>query len=272
MLKIGDFSKLARISIRMLHHYDKIGLLKPKKVDTFTGYRYYSEAQLPLAGRIAALKNMGFSLTAVSELLEHYEDPQALEHYLLLKQSELREEAERLDQKMLLLETAIGRMRKDEKTMKYDVTLKVLPERYVASVRSIVPSYDQEGILWGILGKETQGMNLQLGEPCYGLAIFYDEGYKESDVDIEIQSAVKGTYEDTEHVKFKTVPPIQIASATYKGSYTKLTEVNTAVANWVRDNAYQFDGDSFCICHVGPGQTQDPEEMVTEVCFPVKKL
>lgn len=272
MLKIGDFSKLARISIRMLHHYDKIGLLKPENVDSFTGYRYYSETQLPLAGRIAALRNMGFSLAAVSEILENYEEPQALERYLLLKQSELREEAERLDQKMLFLETAIERMRKDEKTMKYDVTLKVLPERYVASVRDIVPSYDQEGILWGILAQETQGLNLQMAEPCYGLAIFYDEGYKESDVDIEIQTAVKGTYDDTEHVKFKAIPPIQIASATYKGGYAKLSEVNAAVANWVRDNEYQFNGDSFCIYHVGPTQVQDPEEMVTEVCFPVKKL
>lgn len=46
MLKIGDFSKLSRISIRMLRHYDEIGLLKPGKVDAFTGYRYYEESQL----------------------------------------------------------------------------------------------------------------------------------------------------------------------------------------------------------------------------------
>lgn len=44
MLKIGDFSKLAQISIRMLRHYDELGLLTPEHVDAFTGYRYYSEA------------------------------------------------------------------------------------------------------------------------------------------------------------------------------------------------------------------------------------
>ena len=42
MLKIGYFSKLSRISIRMLRHYDEIGLLKPAEIDPFTGYRYYS--------------------------------------------------------------------------------------------------------------------------------------------------------------------------------------------------------------------------------------
>ena len=46
MLKIGDFSKLSRVSIRMLRHYDDIGLLKPAEIDEFTGYRYYHEQQL----------------------------------------------------------------------------------------------------------------------------------------------------------------------------------------------------------------------------------
>ena len=40
MLKIGDFSKLSRISIRMLRHYDEIGLLVPESIDSATGYRY----------------------------------------------------------------------------------------------------------------------------------------------------------------------------------------------------------------------------------------
>ena len=39
MLKIGDFSKLSRVSIRMLRHYDEIGLLVPASTDPFTGYR-----------------------------------------------------------------------------------------------------------------------------------------------------------------------------------------------------------------------------------------
>ena len=59
MLKIGEFSKLSRISVRMLRHYDEIGLLKPAKIDRSTDYRYYREDQLPIAGRIAALKDMG---------------------------------------------------------------------------------------------------------------------------------------------------------------------------------------------------------------------
>ena len=69
MIKIGDFSKLSRISIRMLRHYAETGLLAPEKIDPFTGYRYYSEAQLPIANRITALKDMGFGLAAIGEIL-----------------------------------------------------------------------------------------------------------------------------------------------------------------------------------------------------------
>ena len=39
MLRIGDFSRLSRVSIRMLRYYDETELLKPAKVDDFTGYR-----------------------------------------------------------------------------------------------------------------------------------------------------------------------------------------------------------------------------------------
>lgn len=211
MLKIGDFSKLSRISIRMLRHYDEIGILHPECVDDFTGYRYYSEAQLPLAGRIQALKNLGFGLSVIKEILAQYEDAGAMEQFLLVKRKELEEKSMEIRQ------------------------------------------------------------NVQQAVPCYGMAIFHDEGFKEHDPDVEIQSAVAGNYQDTEHVKFKTVPPIQIASATYKGSYDQISRVNAAVANWVVENGYDFDGKSFCIYHVSPGQTSDPEELVTEVCFPVKR-
>ena len=54
MLKIGEFSKLSRVSVRMLRHYDEIGLLKPAEIDRFTDYRYYREDQLPTAGRARA--------------------------------------------------------------------------------------------------------------------------------------------------------------------------------------------------------------------------
>lgn len=271
MLRIGDFSKLARISIRMLRHYDEIGLLAPEKVDDFTGYRYYSEAQLPLAGRINALKEMGFGLSAILEIQKTYADPEALKEFLLVRQAELREQAGRTARQLRILETTIRRLGKDHAIMEYSVTLKELPQRTVASVRGIIPSYDQEGILWERMMREIAPQNVQYANPCYSLAMFHDQEHKEQDPDVEIQIAVQGSYRNTEHVVFKTVPLVRIASATYQGSYEQISAVNEAVANWVKDNGYEYDGAMFAIYHVSPAQTRNPEELVTEICFPVRK-
>ena len=271
MLKIGDFSKLSRISIRMLRHYDEIGILRPESVDDFTGYRYYRESQLPLAGRIQTLKGLGFGLSVIKEILGKYGDPQEMEQFLLIKRRELEEEAVATQQKLMLLDSTLKWLRKDGNLMDYNVTLKTVPERYVASVRQVIPAYDQEGMLWEIMCRELEPQKVQQAVPCYAMAVFHDEGHREHNPDVEIQSAVVGTYEDTEHVKFKTVPQIRAASATYKGSYDQIARVNAAVADWVVENGYDFAGKSFCIYHVSPGQTDDPEELVTEVCFPIKK-
>lgn len=271
MLKIGEFSKLSRISIRMLRHYDDIGILIPEMTDNLTGYRYYSEAQLPIVNRIKALKDMGFSLTVIGEILDTYTDNRALKQYLVLKQSEVREQAEKMNRQLLLLETTISRLGEGEAVMKYNVTLKELPQRTVASVRKIIPAYNEEGMLWNILMSETASLNIQEDTPCYTLAIFHDGEHKEHEVDVEVQRSIKGKYENTENVVFKTIEPIQMASATYKGSYEQISEVNEAVANWVSDNNYEFAGLSFLIYHVSPYETQNPEEWVTEVCYPVKQ-
>ncbi len=61
------------------------------------------------------------------------------------------------------------------------------------------------------------------------------------------------------------------ASTVYQGPYEKIGEANAAVAAWVRDNGYTYDGPAFNIYHISPHETKDPEQFVTEVCYPVKK-
>lgn len=271
MLKIGEFSKLSRVSIRLLRQYDESGLLTPETTDPFTGYRYYSEYQLPTANRITALKDMGFTQSAISEALDCYDDPASLERCLRLKRAEALAALTEAERRLRLLDTALGRLRKDETGMKYDVTIKTVPERTVASVRQIIPSYDREGDLWGIYCQETARMNIQDGDPVLCAAVYWDREYKESDVDVEIQKTVKGTYPDTEHVKFKTVPAVQVASTTFRGSYEQMTEANEAVAAWVRENGWAFDGAAFFIYHVSPHDTRNPDEFLTEICYPVRR-
>ena len=68
MLTIGDFSRLSRVTPRMLRHYDALGLLRPQAVGD-NGYRYYRQEQLADLLRIQWLKSYGFSLGEIGPLL-----------------------------------------------------------------------------------------------------------------------------------------------------------------------------------------------------------
>jgi DNA-binding transcriptional MerR regulator len=271
MIKIGDFSKLSKVSIRMLRHYNDMGLLTPSYVDEFTSYRYYAADQLSRLSKLQALKDMGFSLSVIKEILETYEDTGSLRNYLKVQQSQLKQEAEIMEKRLLLLENALKRMG-DENFMNHVVSIKEIPKRYVASLRKVIPSYNDERILWEQLQKETAGQKWEMANPSYGLAVFHDEGFKESDVDVEIQISVTGSnHTNTENVIFKMVEPITVASAIVKGGYENLTPVNEAIATWVTDNNYDFNGAMFCIYHVSPGHDPNPTNWVTEICYPVAK-
>ncbi len=268
MLKIGAFSSLSRISVRMLRYYDENGLLHPARIDETTGYRYYREEQLALAARIASLRDMGFGVAAIGKVVRG--GPAVWEDALRRRRAELLHERDELGAQLRYLDSALMQLGK-EQTMQYEVTCKTLPERFVASVRDILPTYNYEGRLWHTLMQETAGLDLRPAEPCsYG--IYHDGEYRERDVDVEIQFAVQpGAYADTEHVVFKTVPPALVASTVHRGSYESIGAANIAVAQWARDNGYEIDGMSFSIYHVSPHQTSNPDELVTEVCCPVHK-
>ncbi len=92
MLKIGDFSQLAQVSVRALRIYDEMGLLKPVHVDRFTGYRYYEAEQLPRLNRIIALKDLGLTLDQIAQLLKDDLSAEQLRGMLMMKQADLEQE------------------------------------------------------------------------------------------------------------------------------------------------------------------------------------
>ena len=69
MFRIGEFSKIAQVSGSQLRYYDEICLLKPARIDEWTGYRYYSAEQLPDLNRILALKELGLTLEQIQRML-----------------------------------------------------------------------------------------------------------------------------------------------------------------------------------------------------------
>lgn len=152
--------------------------------------------------------------------------------------------------------------------MSFDVTVKTIPERYAATVHMIVPHYEDEGMAWAMLGEVKEP--LVPADPCYAIAEFLDNEFKEKDVEIIVSMSVKGKYQDTEHVKFKNIPAVKVASCVVKGSYDQMVDAYASVISWINANGYKHSGPMFNIYHVSPAQTQNPEEYVTEVCFPVE--
>lgn len=273
MLKIGDFSKLSRITIRMLRYYDEIDLLKPTTVDEWTGYRYNDEAQLLTANKIQLLKNLGFGLSAIKEVLAHFDDYTEIEKLLQIKQTELVAEERELCKRIKLIDSTIKNLKQEGNFMNYVVNLKTIPELYVASVRKVIANYMAEGELWSLLIPELSKQKCKETTPCYPMAVYHDKEFVESNIDIEVRFAVEGKYSDAGEVKFKPVPAVNVAACIFEGGYEheQIVAVNEVIAKWVNENGYEFNGAAFWIYHKSPYETENPEDYVTEVCFPVKK-
>lgn len=69
MIKIGTLAQAMNVSVRTLHHYDEIGLLKPK-IDEKTQHRFYDEEDVERLRRILLYKYVGFSLTDIDDILK----------------------------------------------------------------------------------------------------------------------------------------------------------------------------------------------------------
>ena len=87
MFRIGEFSKMGRVSIKALRHYDELGLLRPALVDRQTGYRYYTIEQLPLLNRILAYRSLGFSLEQSRALIRDDISADAMRGFLMVRRA-----------------------------------------------------------------------------------------------------------------------------------------------------------------------------------------
>ena len=79
MFRIGDFSRIARVSARLLRFYEEAGLFAPARADSQTGYRYYTVAQLGQLNRILVLKDLGFSLEQIRGIARRVPQTQLVE-------------------------------------------------------------------------------------------------------------------------------------------------------------------------------------------------
>jgi effector-binding domain-containing protein len=272
MIRIGDFSKLSRVSIKALRYYDEMGLLRPIHVDRFTGYRYYEFHQLSRLYRILVLKDLGFSLEEVGRLLEDDLSTERMRGMLMLRQAEIRQRVTEDMRRLERVEVWLRQIEQEDSMSAYDVVLKKVEPIKVVSLRGIVPTPPDQGVLWGeLIEYLNRNQGRMIGPP---MAIYHDPEVKERDWDIEVCMPIADDLPADERIKVYNVPGYDtVACVVHTGPFTTIGEAYDALAKWIDEHGYRIAGPSRELnlrTPEPPGNQNDPNT-VNEIQFPVEK-
>jgi effector-binding domain-containing protein len=272
MLKIGDFSKFGRVSVKTLRYYDEIGLLKPVQVDELTGYRFYSVDQLKILYRINGLKNLGLSLDEVKIFLGDNQKSVQFIELLRLKQKEARERLREEEKRLKRVEEWLEKCEKEGRMPAYDVVIKKVESQRVASIRDVIPKYGAIGSLYGNLFAYIGKKRLKVNGP--GIGIYHDQEYRENNADVEAAVSVSGTASSEGKINVYDLPSVeQMACLVYQGPYEEIGRGYQTIMGWIENNGYKPAGACREIYLKGPGRILkgNPAEYITEIQQPVTK-
>ena len=279
MFRIGDFSQLGRVSVRTLHHYDDLGLLKPARVDGENDYRLYALEQLPRLHRIVALEELGFSLAEVAAFLAGGADGGRG-----LLEEKRREVAERLETERLRLGRLEARLRAlDEGAPPdYEVTLKSLPARTIFSKRYFVPHLSQMDTFCTAFYTELfavlTAQGLEPIEPEFTL--FHMDGFTEENLDVEVAVVLSQTdlarltLPDDDTFAVRRLGGTKTAACLlHHGLYSDLDRAADALVLWAGLSGYAGAGPVREVHLSGPVvRTGKAQPVVVELQVPVARL
>lgn len=268
LLRIGLFSRLTAISVRMLRHYQEQHVLEPLVIDPFTGHRFYSPAQVTDAHWIVRLRDAGLPVAEIGEVMAHRGDPERLRSIMSTHAGRLSGERARLD----AMNAAFDRINAylQETTMNIDVRQIHMPAMTVAALRRVLPSYGGEGRLWQEIGPlmARSGAPMPGHDEGIGGATFHDPEYRESDVDVEVWLQVPAPFRPVEPLECREIPARDVVVATLHGSYDQMPEVTAAIGAHIAARGLNT-GAMFNVYRVSPMQNPDPAAWVTDVCLPI---
>ena len=265
--KIGLFSKMNRVTIKALRHYDEIGLLAPATIEKFTGYRYYPSEQLPILHQILALREMGFTLDEIKQVQGGVPEQELLQKKRLEIIKKIAADTLRLAQ----VESYLAK--NDGIAGEYHVILKELPQVIVASMRTIVPGYDALFHVLPLMGAEMERLDCVCAVPEYCFNIYHDGEYRETDVDVEICEAVTEKKADSAMLTFKVIDWVENAACVlHKGPYEGFPNAYNAVLKWVENNGYELIDNPRESYIDGVWNKDSAEDWLTEIQFPVSKV
>lgn len=263
MYTIGEFSRLTRVSARMLRHYDQLGLLRPARVGADNGYRYYEAAQLRDLLAIRKLQGFGFSLAQIPDLLQL--SPQELAGRVRARYAQALAELRELQHSLRLMEACI---RNAEGTNMSQSDSKVIvmetPAQRVLSLRRKI-SIGEVHQLFADLHRQAAEKGLRR---C-GVTqlLFHGEEFRYDEMDAEAQVEVLG---EAEGVSLR--PAMCCVAATYTGPYEGIHTAYDAVCSYLAAHPeWRVCGPSVERYIRDEGMVSDPAELVSAVLFPVER-
>jgi DNA-binding transcriptional MerR regulator len=242
MFKIGEFSRLSRVSVRMLRHYDQLGLFKPSQTDSFTNYRYYSADQLPHLNRILALRDLGFSLEQITGMLDEDLSTDQLLGMLKIKRGEVEQQMHLEQQKLAWLEVRIRQMSESPKHGAYDVILRDTESELVATYRAVAADDDCiQQMFDSVEMYVAQYDQARADKPPF--TIYYDDEYREKDVDAEVAVPLRYTIPENELIRVRALPQqSDVACVVHVGEYSMIYQAYNALLEWIEANHYRMVG------------------------------
>lgn len=268
MFKIGTFSKLTQVSIRMLRYYDETDLLKPAAIDPFTHYRLYTVSQIDQLNKIIFLRDLGFKVSEIKEILHQWDDNSFID-FLDQKQVEINQLIQCEKEKLVKIEIAKRDKFKQESHIHYNVTIKSIPSYQVLSLRRIMPNYYAEPLLWEEMWAFTNQNNIKLSDNV--LTIYHESEYKEVDVDMEICMSVPHKGQNTGDFIYKNTEPLEtMACIMVYGSFSHIKNAYLSLASWLEKHPQYTLGDhSRQLIHRGPWNETNPNNYLTEIQIPL---
>lgn len=271
MFQIGEFSRLSQISKRMLRYYDEIELLKPEQKDKLTGYRLYTLEQLPTINKIKTLRDLGFIVQEIKELMKL--DETQFKDYLQKQEKVIQTEIKANQQKLQQLQTLKQAIRNNSYDMTYEVQIKAIPTYQVISLRQRIEDYFAEGQLWKTFFQALSDANYFPPNTAQRFAIYHDtEEYLDHNVDVEVV-LVANKVDDIDGLSIRQLNAVpEMASILVYGKFENIDGVYHRLAQWLNDHpSYTIGGQTRQIPINGPWNRESATDYLTELQIPIKR-
>jgi DNA-binding transcriptional MerR regulator/effector-binding domain-containing protein len=274
MFRIGDFSRIARVSARLLRFYDEIGLLAPEQADRQTGYRYYTVAQLAQLNRITVLKELGFSLEQIGDMLKAPPQADELRRLLLLRRNDVERTLDQEAQRLRNIETRIAQIESEGSLSSDDVVERAEPARRLLSVRRQVASFAEARGLIGVLREQSRKL-LPRAHGCQLVVVAHAPQFESDELDVEFGYAVEqldlAALPKGSALALRELPAVpRMAVCVRVGLPEDAHLVTAKIGRFVAANGDALDGPSREV-FLQPPDPQRMHESVVEMQFPVQR-